>query len=96
MKRKRTSPRQAAARTAPTPLPPAAEGPDRGRAVARAEPVAAPPEGGPELSARDVDADGRRASHSGDEAVGGSVAGPDPDTVGEIGGALGVAHRRTR
>ena len=93
MKRKRMSRRQAAARPAPERAPrPAAEGEDRGEVVGLAKQVAAHPEGGPELSAGDVDADWMRASHTGDEAVGGSVATPDQDIVDEIGSALGVAQ----
>ncbi len=57
-----------------------------------AEELAAHPEGGPELAAGDVDADWMRASHTGDEAVGGSVATPDQDIVDQIGSALGVAQ----
>ena len=93
MKRKRMRRRQAAARPAPERAPqPAAEGEDRGEVVELAKQVAAHPEGGPELSAGDVDADWMRASHTGDEAVGGSVATPDQDIVDEIGSALGVAQ----
>jgi hypothetical protein len=93
MKRKRKSRLPAAPRTPPKPAPqPTAEGEDRGEVVELAEQVAAHPEGGPELSAGDVDADWIRASHSGDEAVGGSVATPDQDIVDEIGSALGVAQ----
>lgn len=42
------------------------------------------------LSGGDVDADWQRATSSGEEAVGGSVATPDQDRVDEIGRALGV------
>lgn len=44
----------------------------------------------PRLSGGDVDADWQRADSVGEEAVGGSVATPDQDTVDEIGDALGV------
>jgi hypothetical protein len=37
-----------------------------------------------------VDADWQRASSSGEEAVGGTVATPDQDVVDELGDALGV------
>lgn len=42
------------------------------------------------LTGGDVDADWQRAEASGEEAVGGSVATPDQDSVDEIGRALGV------
>jgi hypothetical protein len=45
---------------------------------------------GPELSGGDLDADWQRATSSGEEAVGGSVATPDQDNVDELGDALGV------
>ena len=44
----------------------------------------------PKLTGGDLDADWRRASSVGEEAVGGSVATPDQDRVDEIGSALGV------
>ena len=44
------------------------------------------------LTGGDLDADWRRAWDSGDEAVGGSGATPDPDIVDELGRALGVAQ----
>jgi Family of unknown function (DUF6335) len=44
----------------------------------------------PELSGGDLDADWRHADSSGEEAVGGSVATPDQDTVDDLGKALGV------
>ena len=44
----------------------------------------------PALSGGDVDADWQRADASGEEAVGGSVATPDQDTVDDLGDALGV------
>jgi hypothetical protein len=47
-------------------------------------------ETGPALTGGDLDADWVRASSSGDESVGGSVATPDQDVVDEIGRALGV------
>ena len=50
----------------------------------------APLETDPMLSGGDVDADWQRATSSGEEAVGGSVATPDQDRVDEIGRALGV------
>jgi len=49
-----------------------------------------PASSSPDLSAGDVDADWRRADSSGEEAVGGSVATPDQDTVDGLGEALGV------
>jgi len=42
------------------------------------------------LSGGDVDADWKRAASVGEEAVGGSIATPDPDRVDDIGDALGV------
>jgi hypothetical protein len=48
------------------------------------------PETTPALTGGDVDADWARASSTGEEAVGGSVATPDQDVVDEIGRALGV------
>ena len=42
------------------------------------------------LTGGDVDADWQGAEASGEEAVGGSVATPDQDTVDEIGRALGL------
>ena len=50
----------------------------------------ASPGAGGELTGGDVDADRERASSSGEEAVGGTVATPDQDVVDEIGEALGV------
>ena len=47
---------------------------------------------GPKLTGGDLDADWRRASTVGEEAVGGSVATPDQNRVDEIGAALGVAR----
>ena len=44
----------------------------------------------PRLTGGDVDADWQRADSVGEEAVGGSVATPDQDSVDEIGEALGV------
>jgi hypothetical protein len=44
----------------------------------------------PALTGGDVDADWQRAAQTGEEAVGGSVATPDQDTVDELGEALGV------
>jgi uncharacterized protein DUF6335 len=44
----------------------------------------------PALSGGDLDADWQRADHSGEEAVGGSVATPDQSVVDELGEALGV------
>jgi hypothetical protein len=44
----------------------------------------------PALTGGDLDADWARASSSGEEAVGGSVATPDQDMVDELGRALGV------
>jgi Family of unknown function (DUF6335) len=44
----------------------------------------------PELSGGDQDADWRRGDSSGEEAVGGSVATPDQDTIDQLGDALGV------
>ena len=48
------------------------------------------PETSPILTGGDVDADWQRATSSGEEAVGGSVATPDQDVVDELGRALGV------
>jgi hypothetical protein len=48
------------------------------------------PETSPTLTGGDLDADWQRASSSGEEAIGGSVATPDQDVVDEIGRALGV------
>jgi hypothetical protein len=45
---------------------------------------------GPDLAGGDLDADWQRADSAGEEAVGGSVATPDQDTVDELGEALGV------
>jgi Family of unknown function (DUF6335) len=47
----------------------------------------------PALSGGDLDADWMGAETSGEEAVGGSVATPDQDTVDEIGRALGIEQR---
>jgi len=44
----------------------------------------------PRLTAGDVDADWERASSSGEEAPGGTVATPDQDVVDEINQAWGV------
>jgi Family of unknown function (DUF6335) len=44
----------------------------------------------PELSGGDLDADWRHADSSREEAVEGSVATPDQDTVDDLGKALGV------
>ncbi|HEY7362840.1 MAG TPA: DUF6335 family protein [Methylomirabilota bacterium] len=48
------------------------------------------PESSPILTGGDVDADWQRATSTGEEAVGGSVATPDQDVVDELGRALGV------
>lgn len=53
------------------------------------------PESSPRLTGGDVDADWQRAASDGEEAVGGSVATPDQDTVDEIGRALGVEPAST-
>ena len=73
-------------------MPRPGDEPDRGHVAGLAGEVASHPETGPFLSGGDLDADWRRAHHSGDEAVGGSVATPDQDVVDEIGRALGVGQ----
>jgi hypothetical protein len=49
-------------------------------------------EGGPALTAGDLDADWNEAYSSGEEAVGGDMPTPDQDVVEEIGRALGVEY----
>ncbi len=53
------------------------------------------PESSPRLTGGDVDADWQRAASDGEEAVGGSVATPDQDSVDEIGRALGIEPAST-
>jgi uncharacterized protein DUF6335 len=49
-------------------------------------------EGGPRLTAGDIDADWNEAYSSGEEAPGGDMPTPDHDVVEEIGRALGVEY----
>ena len=49
-------------------------------------------EGGPALTAGDVDADWNEAYSSGEETPGGDMPTPDQDVVDEIGRALGVEY----
>jgi hypothetical protein len=49
-------------------------------------------EGGPALTAGDLDADWNEAYSSGEEAVSGDMPTPDQDIVEEIGRALGVEY----
>jgi len=90
MKRKvrRVAKRRRPARPRPVRLPPELE--DRGEIVRLLRDMIAYAETSPRLTGGDVDADWMRASLSGEEAVGGSVATPDQDVVDEIGRALGV------
>jgi Family of unknown function (DUF6335) len=63
---------------------------ERGDVALLMDDLIAHPGTGPALTGGDVDADWRRASDSGEEAVGGTVATPDQDVVDEIAAALGV------
>ncbi|TAH50926.1 MAG: hypothetical protein EYC68_12560 [Chloroflexota bacterium] len=47
----------------------------------------------PELSGGDLDADWERANDAGEETVGGTVATPDQDRVGELGEAVGIVYQ---
>jgi hypothetical protein len=82
MKRKMKPRKRPARRT------PAAD--QRAESLEHLRELEASPGAGPRLTGGDVDADWQRASSSGEEAVGGSVATPDQDVVDEIGQALGV------
>lgn len=85
----RRAPRRRLSRRRMVRLPPA-EFSDRGEIVQMLREMIAHGETGPALTGGDLDADWLRAHHSGEEAVGGSVATPDQDVVDEIGHALGV------